>query len=407
MRKNNLLFVSYGGAHVFILAPLIKKAKELGFNVNVASFTTGPDLYNNIGIDCVSAKGFLLETDLDVKKYGQMLLDEMKANGNKVIDEEETIAYLGFSFADLVKSKGSFEKAKDDYTTNGRGSLLPITMMQRIFNKFSPDFVITTNSPRAEKAAQVLAKENGIPSLQIPDLFCNFERYNLIADNICVINETAKQNLINLYNVDSKLIKITGNPDFDKFVNMAKELDTDKIKELKEKYDLNAEKYVLWNDQKTIFTGETHSQFENTEEIVKANLEEIKTKCEQSGYKLLVKCHTSQDEEMFRQWCLDNNATFIENTNLYDFMKVANIVIGYSSTILVNAYNLGKPVIMLNKTGEKSFLPITDRKAIREVTDLSQLNETIKELENIGSFDDTFGDGTAVDQIIDIISKSL
>ncbi|MCP4355078.1 MAG: UDP-N-acetyl glucosamine 2-epimerase [Proteobacteria bacterium] len=407
MKNKNLLFVSYGGAHVFILHPVIKKAIDLGFNVSVVSFTTGIDLYKKMGVDCFSAKDFFYKDDLEIKKYGTMLLNKMTEQGSKVIDEEETIAYLGFSFNDLVKSSGSFENAMEEYNANGRGIFLPITLMERVFAKFSPDAVITTNSPRAEKAAQMLANKNGILSLQIPDLFCNFERYKLIADYICVINETAKDNLIKIYDIDPKNIIITGNPDFDKFIHMKKELSTVHLNDIKTKYKLNEGSYLLWNDQRTLVTGESQTQIENSEKDVEKNLEGLKRVCDNIGYNLLVKCHSSQNKDFFRKWCSLNQVKFIEDHELYDLMKVSDVVIGYASTILVNAYNLGKPVIILNKTKEASFLPITDRKGVKEIDDLEQLEDSIAGLKNIKLLDDAFGDGNAVSKIVNIIKQYI
>lgn len=401
-----LLFLSYGGAHPYLLLPIINKMEREGYTIRIVSFTSGIQIYKEFGYRAISAKDVVTKSDHRILKYGKLLYEDMVKNQQKIFDIEETIAYLGLSFIDYVDSIGDFKTAYNQYKKLGRSNLLPLTLIKRIFKLISPDMLVTTNSPRAERAAIQYALSVNIPSLQITDLFCNYERYPLNATAICVVNKVAQNNLIHDYSINSSKIHITGSPDFDKFIHLRKKLSHNKIITLKNKLGLKEkEKYLFWNDQKTIITGTSKSIFERNIKTTLENLNSLNKITNQLGYKLIVKSHSSQNQEDFLNWCEENHAVFASNTQLIDYLSVSDIVMGISSTILINAYNLGKPIVLLNQTQEESFLPISNYKGVREIKNLSQLSEAIDQLIKIGDVSESIGDGNAVIKISKLIKK--
>ena len=162
---------------------------------------------------------------------------------------------------------------------------------------------------------------------------------------------------------------------------------------------------MFWNDQKTIITGTSKSIFERNIKTTLENLNSLNKITNQLGYKLIVKSHSSQNQEDFLNWCEENHAVFASNTQLIDYLSVSDIVMGISSTILINAYNLGKPIVLLNQTQEESFLPILNYKSVREIKNLSQLSEAIDQLIKIGGTSESIGDGNAIVKISKLIKK--
>ncbi len=406
-RSKTLLFISYGGAHAFILMPLLKRAIDLGYTTKVIGLTTAIELYKKNGFECLSAKNFIHKQDSEILKYGEFLFENMDQD-KCLVDKEETIAYLGLSFYDLVQKYKSFDKALTEYKLAGRAIFEPKTLVRRIFQSIKTDCLITTNSHRTEKEAVKLAKEQDIPTLQIPDLFCHFERYKLDADYICVVDDTAKNNLVVKYGVEKSKIHITGNPDFDKFIHLRQKLTDLKIQKIKASLNLNGnKKYLLWNDQLTILTGDAFTHIERDETTTFRNLDNISNQLKDLDYGLLVKCHSSQDENHFRRWCDQNNACFVENHKFLEYLQVVDIVMGFSSTILVGAYNSGKPVIVLNQTGEKSFLPILHYDGIEEIGSPSELPDVITTMQKTQTITNSFGNGDAVEKIIKLINDIL
>jgi len=406
--QKTLLFLSYGGAHPYLLLPIIKAMKNKGYKVKIASFTSGIQIYKKFGYQVISAKDITTKDDFRILKYGKILYQDLVKSQQNIFDIEETIAYLGLSFNDYVDNIGDFQIAYDQYKKLGRSEFLPLTLIKRIFKLTCPDMLITTNSPRAEKAAIQYASSVNIPSLQITDLFCNYERYQLNATAICVANKVARNNLINNYSVDSERIYITGSPDFDKFIHLRTQLSKNKISIVRKKIGLEGgQKYLFWNDQKTIITGTSKKTFERNTMISLKNLSSLVKIVNQMNYKLIVKCHSSQNAEEFLNWCNKNNAIFANNAQLSDYLLISDIVVGMSSTVLINAYNLGKPIILLNQTLEESFLPILNYKGVKEIESLSQLNKAINYLKNIGEISDSIGDGNSVVKISKLIDKII
>ena len=82
----------------------------------------------------------------------------------------EVLSYLGLSYNEAIEGIGE-DKAYEDYKKIGRQSFLPINTIKKILDYENIDLLITTNSPRFEKASLFASKELNIKSIQIIDLF--------------------------------------------------------------------------------------------------------------------------------------------------------------------------------------------------------------------------------------------
>lgn len=404
MDKKTVLFVAYGGVHFQLLLPIKAKLDELGFNTEILALTTAIDSCKAMGVTPVEPKDLISEADSEIIECGQFLLDKMVGDGANISDVENTIAYMGTSLYDLVQASSSKEEALAKYKEGGRTIFKPKTLVARFFEKYQPDYVIATNVNRAEQVAIELANEQGIPTLQLTDSFGLNEWYSLSANHVCVLNETVRDNLIRLYGVSNDNIVVTGSPYFDDAINHKSSV--------VEKSD---EKSILWFDQlyKTKVENGHAKYCPKTKEETFSFLDKLLAEVSAAGYKLKVRHHPSQSAEDFKEWVADkawatgNNVELLNDGNLFDVTSSVDMVIGETSTTLINAYNLGKPVIQLNETGQQSFLQINDRKAVEEITSISNLADTIAKLENVGDFDDIFGNGNSVEQIVEIIQQNI
>ena len=220
MTLKTVLFVAYGSGHIKMLIPVAQTltASGLGRPVVLALTTAAPEA-RAAGLEVLQFKDFVTPGDAAALAHGRRL---MAALGAPLADAEETTAYLGLSFADLVADVGLVQ-AESRYAEKGRQAFLPVATLTRILKEIKPDLVVATNSPRAERAAIVAAGQLGIPSVCVVDLFAIDEVKWIgdvsYADRVCVLNESVRQFLIASGRREDQVL-VTGNPGFDALNDM-------------------------------------------------------------------------------------------------------------------------------------------------------------------------------------------
>jgi UDP-N-acetylglucosamine:LPS N-acetylglucosamine transferase len=240
-----VLFVAYGGGHINMLIPLIKAMRtQKKYKVITLALTTASISLEKYDIPYIGYKDIIDSNNADAMAMGQELASSFE--GAMLVDRNETIAYLGLSFFDLVERYGKNE-ADAQYLQKGRAAFLPLTVMERLLRKIKPDLVISTNSPRTEKAVLLEAQKLSIPAICLVDLFDPREIKDRLGkqgygSKICVFSEGVKNNLIKSGRLP-KEVEVTGNPDFD-------ELNSDVIKnsalEYRRSKTREYEHIVLW-----------------------------------------------------------------------------------------------------------------------------------------------------------------
>ena len=215
MATKTVLFVAYGSGHIKMLIPVAQALATSGLaRPVVLALTTAAPAARAAGLEVFQFKDFVESADAPALAHGRRL---MAALGAPVADAEETTAYLGLSFADLVAEVG-LQKAESRYLEKGRQAFLPTATLRRILKKIRPDVVVTTNSPRAERAAIVAAGQLGIPSVCVVDLFAIDEVRWIgevgYADRVCVLNESVRRFLIASGRREEQVV-VTANPGFD------------------------------------------------------------------------------------------------------------------------------------------------------------------------------------------------
>ncbi len=220
-----VLLVCYGGGHVKIIEHLYHRMIQ-SFDVTILALTTAGYYLEQKKIPFTRVKDYKSAIDARSIKYGVELSKDLNQTGVQVIPIEESIAYLGCSFRDLVDSCDSEEEALKLYDNKGRSAFFPKKTLHYIIQSISPDIVITTNSPRGERAALCVAKDCNIPAVCITDNVwisaggLDVAQSNC-ADYICVITEKVKNELLHHSNFPAERILVTGSPVLDPLKEMS------------------------------------------------------------------------------------------------------------------------------------------------------------------------------------------
>lgn len=215
-RPPRALFVTYGGGHVGMVLPVIRELESLwpGVDCQLMALTTG-HLRAKAVRPTLGYRDCLHLVDADAARQWGTRLSE--GNTSPDVPTEETIAYLGINYLDLIAQHGK-SGAADVYRQHGRYGFLPLQFMARLIDALQPDVVVATNSPRSEQAALEAAKGLGIPSVGMVDLFGLDSDTYVQRDNkpdwTCVVAERVRERLV-LRGFPSDRVVATGNPAFD------------------------------------------------------------------------------------------------------------------------------------------------------------------------------------------------
>lgn len=198
-----------------MVAPVLRELQtRAGAIAEVLALTTARRPMEDAGFACFGFRELLREGDADAVSIGRAMAENLA--GHPDIDPEETVAYLGLSYRDLQTRYGAGASAH--FAERGRQAFLPLTVLERAFDRVRPDLVIATNSPRAEDAAIRVARQRGIPAVCLVDLFGGFDvprvRQNDYADRVCVLMDYTKSVFVQAGR-DPQAILVTGNPAFD------------------------------------------------------------------------------------------------------------------------------------------------------------------------------------------------
>ncbi len=209
------LFVAYGGGHVKALLPVALQAQAQGVaRVVFLALTTAAAVVREAGLPVIGFADLIEPTDTQALQHGQRLVQTLEV---QAAQREESVAYLGLSYAELEAEVGPQEAAAR-YARYGRQAFLPVRVLERAIRRWQPACVLATNSPRAERAALLAARRLGVPSLCLLDLFGLWEREWLVrpdyADALCVLNPQVAQSLV-AAGRPAHHLHVTGNPAFD------------------------------------------------------------------------------------------------------------------------------------------------------------------------------------------------
>jgi hypothetical protein len=220
-----VLFVSYGGGHIGMVLPVMRELEALlpGVQSPLMALTTGHLKAKSTRSDALGYKDFLHLVDAGAARaWGERLSE---GNTSPDVPRDETIAYLGINYLDLIAQHGE-AGAAELYRTQGRYGFRPLHFMREVMNAVQPDAVVATNSPRSERTALDVAAERGLPAIGMVDLFgLDSDTYVLHEPKpawTCVISEGVRQRLI-ARGFPAGGVVVTGNPAFDGLLSRTNE----------------------------------------------------------------------------------------------------------------------------------------------------------------------------------------
>jgi len=156
-----------------------------------------------------------------------------------------------------------------------------------------------------------------------------------LADIKCVPGNYGKKVLINFCNYPSNVIKITGDPKYDRIVPKLKNIG--KIQ--KERFNVkNNEKLIVFASGGVL----------QDSEIIPALIRAVD---ELSGCKLIIKAHPLADIKLLNKIVnstKSKNVKVLVDTNLAELLSACDLFISVHSTVVIDAMVLEKPIMLIN-----------------------------------------------------------
>ena len=152
-----IFMTCYGGGHAEIIKEVYKNLINIpDIEITILALTTSKYKFEQERIPYkVITDYYNKEEDEEIYKLGKEFC--IKNNIDTSIGEDETYLYHGYPLFEQEKKYGK-KKVEEGFKKYGRGIFLPLQFMKKILQLEEPNLVVTTNSPRYEKAALIVAK---------------------------------------------------------------------------------------------------------------------------------------------------------------------------------------------------------------------------------------------------------
>lgn len=340
---SRILAVSYGGGHAALIAPVVRELLRKEHDVTLIGLTTAHQYFVSKGLSCIGFRDLLEKDNRDAYELGYRLSKGLQSSNSVRI--EETIAYLGLSFQDLITRLGA-EKAESEYQLYGRQVFLPVSVLESATERFQPDLVLSTNSPRAEQAAIIAAITKSVPSVCVVDLFALHEVEWIgmqgYATKVCVLNQSVKDMLLSHGRKSDEII-VTGNPAFD-CLHDIEVVEAGKRMRQERGWD-DGRITLLWASQvepaQHPFSGIKGDP--NLPRIIERVLREFVEGNKE--FRLIVRYHPSEQVKFVEQ----SDVIFSSlSESLHILLHAVDLVVVTASTVGLEASLIGKPVLSVD-----------------------------------------------------------
>ena len=161
---------AYGGGHASLVLPVISELEARGHEVVFLAPTMAASQARSAGVAHSGYSDYLhLVDQAEASALGRPLAEQMHntATGSPL---EESVAYLGINMANCLLLLGE-QDAHQLFERVGRQAFLPIAFMKAVLAFEKPDVVLTTNSPKTERATLIAANHLHIPCVRVEDVF--------------------------------------------------------------------------------------------------------------------------------------------------------------------------------------------------------------------------------------------
>ncbi|MDH1933100.1 hypothetical protein ACF8EA_23740 [Pseudomonas sp. YQ_5] len=371
MRK--ILFVVYGGGHARLVRPVIDHLLRTSQDVEVIclALTTAVREFSGLISErfrILAYKDFFGQ-DAEVLSHGKSLVQKM----TNIFDLDESIAYLGKNYLELIKQAGSHQKAAEIYEQGGRQVFLPIESMREIISLVEPDIVVTTNSPRSEKAALIAARSLNVRSVAIIDMFsfrCESWLVEL-ADTVCVFDISVAERLRVLGRHGD--IQVTGNPAFDTLV---KRFNNNRNSLAKQKKILPFT--VLWASQQEPEYVYELNAVGNVGLPIAVEHELIEVFSCNPDWQLIVRNHPNEEPRTYPSFVKIS----AQHQPLEELLKEVHVIVTLTSTVGLQGRIMGCQLVTIDGSAFTSTVPFAK---IGYSIGLSSPSELVGELKRLAS----------------------
>lgn len=300
------------------------------------------------GIDCLGFKDFLdPERDAAAIAWGEALARQHHSP-TVGVTQEDSVAYLGLCYQDLVERHGETQAAQQ-MAQRGRQAFFPLTVLQRVFDRLQPDFLVTSNSPRSEAAAIAVANQRGIGSLAMTDLFTGLGGYLIEAASITFLNETAQRMFLADGLVDPAISSFycTGNPAFDRIIALAPAPDAGWMQ--RHFPQVGGKRVVLHADMPAWWDPVRKASHTKTEAEMLAELQACHAAALANGCAYLVRPHPSQDRAFYERWLAGRVDAFLAaDCDLHALLANTDLLLARTTTVALEAALLRRRVLQLD-----------------------------------------------------------
>lgn len=402
--KKTIMFVTYGGGHVNMLIPILTRLRaKSDVNLIVIGLTTAGKVLQKHGIPSIGFKDILDQQDCKALEWGKRLVGEAFDDG--LVSYKESVAYMGLSYMDLEAEFG-VQKAADIYAKHGRQAFNQEQTMSRFLKKNNPDLLVTTSSPRAERAAIRMARKLNIKALCLVDLFAFEEvrwlKDNRYADKICVLNSYVKERLV-LWGRSEGDIEVTGNPAFDHYI------DTSNLNrnQIRESYGYSkTDKVILWASNIESASHPYKKKLGDTKLPEKVESELLDIVRRNVDYRLIIRPHPNDSRvPVVKHDRIMQNST----EDIKRLIYISDCVVVSTSTVGLEASFLDVPLVNITSSIFYEGAPYDKMGISIGVDKLPNLEKAIKVAMTTGvkKAKTSFNIGKATDNLLFVIDELL
>ncbi len=398
--KTKVLGIAYGGGHANIVIPVLKALNGRGIVTQFLALTSAGPLAESEGL---SYKTFLdfkhLVDDRKAGQLGKQFADEIH-NPQIGISYEETVYYLGINLLENIGVLGK-DLAMEVYQLAGRHSFLAVEFLKKIISEEQCTHILTTNSPRSEKASLVAAQQLGLKSFRVDDLYGvpilyhslmrkmgadhyyqTTGRFKITPTQSCFLCDYARDYFISVQDkwdmvgVDHANSTVTGQPAFDAIDTVIKN---------------RPDKHIFPNRQDFPTIVWAHENGHVDEKEVIAMLEQC-FRSHAKAFNLVLKLRpnieTREVSDVIKRFdnSLDNFKVIHTELDPNELIWNSTLVLGQVSTMLTQAAYMGRPVVILDPRELRGEEPLVQNRLAWVVRNAEDLFDAISALSQPDSY---------------------
>lgn len=279
-----------------------------------------------------------------------------------------------------------------------------------------------TKQGNVENLFRKEAKKLNIYSVSILDHWVNYRqrfssnnsnRLDCLPDKICVMDEMARDEMIN-EGIPEDIIEITGNPYFDRLLNIKKKLSSLKKNELREKLHLPEDHITITFISEPI--AKDHGiESRGYDEYVVLNdlLSTRELQCLNQFNKkidIVIKRHPRESAGKFKEYFskFKWSVTEFNKDDIYILLASSDLIIGMTSILLIEAHLLGYRCVSYQPDPIKNIMLPFQIKVIDNYLDLGVLiSESLFKKPSSEMLGNYIISHDATNRIIDILFKEL